>query len=545
MSIGIEARVYLLGSSRGSCVSGRRPFLRRAAPAGALCYLGRGGRRAPGGASSSTNEAEPMIAKLLACHAAIALGAAGLSAAEPQSRPLPNILLIVADDLGWGDLGSYNPASKIPTPHLDRLAAEGLRFTDAHSPAAVCVPTRYGLLTGRYPFRRALGEGPLIEEGRLTLGGLLRRRGYATAMVGKWHLGFEGEKAPRAGVPLSGGPIDRGFDRYFGIPSSLDIPPYYWIEGDRCLSEPTARIAASGSEGWTPIQGAFWRQGGIAPGFEHAGVLPRLAEKALEYLEDLARGAAGEPRQPFFLYVALTAPHTPWLPGESVRGKSGASSYGDFVHEVDALAGRLLGVLERRGIARDTLVIFTSDNGPTWYPRDVERFGHLSAGRLRGMKGDLWEGGHRVPFVARWPDRTPRAAVSDALICHTDLLASFAAIAGETLADDAGEDSFDFSPLLLGKEGGAAAREALILESSSRVLAVRSGPWKLIPQLGSAGFSEPRRIPPEPGGPRGQLYHLGDDPEEARNLFAERPELVSRLEGLLSRCRRDGRSRPR
>ncbi len=450
----------------------------------------------------------------------------------------PNIVFIMADDMGHGDARCFNGESKIPTPNIDRLAKDGIRFTDAHAPAAVCVPTRYGLMTGRYPFRMTRLSGPLIAPGRLTVARLLKTEGYTTACVGKWHLGFENQKNPRSGQRLAGGPLDHGFDQYFGIPASLDQPPYYYIENDRCVAAPSERIEASDSPGWTSIQGAFWRSGGIAPGFKHADVLPKFTEKAIAFL------AEREPSKPFFLYVALAGPHTPWLPHEKFVGKSLASMYGDFAHEVDHCVGEILDELDRRELTENTLVIFTSDNGPVWYPHDVDKYGHSSTGVLRGMKGDAWEGGHRVPFIARWPGKIRPGTKSSEVICHTDMLATFAAIVGRELPDDAGADSFDISPALLGKSSDKPLREATVFQSSDRVLAIRQGPWKLIPQLGSGGFSKPRRVKPEPGGPTGQLYDLEKDPPESKNVFLDHPEIVAKLKGLLERYRREGRSRP-
>jgi arylsulfatase A-like enzyme len=458
------------------------------------------------------------------------------SAAEP-----PNIIFIMADDLGYGDLGCYNSESKIPTPSIDRLAKAGLRFTDAHAPAAVCVPTRYGLLTGRYPFRMGRRRGgSLIEEGRLTIGGLLRKKGYYTACVGKWHLGFGGHPAQDTKTKLRGGPTERGFDHYFGIPASLDIPPYYYIRDGHAVAAPTEKIGSSNSEGWTRIQGAFWRAGGNAPGFRHEDVLPRFAERSVAFLR---QHRAKRGRQPFFLYLALAAPHTPWLPSKPFHKRSGAGMYGDFTAEVDHAVGQVLAAIDEIGAKDDTLVIFTSDNGPVWYDTDVKRFGHESVGKLRGMKGDAWEGGHRMPFIVRWPGKVKAGSTSDEIICHTDMLATFASLVGEKLPDDAGEDSYDVLPAMLGKKLTAPIREATVHQSSKRVLSIRQGKWKLIPSLGSGGFSKPSRQKSTADGAMGQLYDLGSDLSETKNVWKEHPDVVKKLTKLLETYRREGRSR--
>ncbi|MEM7306645.1 MAG: arylsulfatase [Planctomycetota bacterium] len=459
---------------------------------------------------------------LLACSA--------VPTAEREPTP-PNVVLILADDLGYGDPRCFNPSSRIPTPHLDRLAREGMRFTDAHAPGALCVPSRYGLLTGRYPCRArglAPGKGPVIDADRVTLASLLRDAGYSTAMVGKWHLGFEGGPHPADGE-LRGGPVDRGFERFFGIHASLDIPPYYYVRDRTPLAPPTESVAASASDGWTSIQGAFWREGAVAPGFVHDEVHARFESEALAYLDQQARG-----ERPFFLYLALASPHTPWLPGEAFAGTSGAGAYGDFVAQVDATVGRVLDALDAAGRADDTLVIFTSDNGPVWYPADVERFGHASTGPFRGMKADAWEGGHRMPFVARWPGRAPAGTSCGQLLCFTDLLATAADLAGVPVPPGAGEDSCSLVPVLLDPDA-STARGATVLKANASV--VRDGAWKLVAHLGSGGFSRPGRVEPAPGGPRGQLFDLSTDPGETTNLWSERPEVVARLTEVLAALR--------
>jgi arylsulfatase A len=464
--------------------------------------------------------------------------AAPIAAADRQ----PNIVIILADDLGYGDLRSYNRDSRIPTPHLDRFAAEGMRFTDAHSPSAVCTPTRYGLLTGRYAWRTRLQKGVLngyspllIEPGRWTLASLVKQRGYATAAIGKWHLGLGAAEPADFTRPLEPGPNQVGFDYFFGIPASLDMPPYVFVENSAATAAPTAATPASemrrnGGNG-------YWRAGAIAPGFTHEGVLPALAEKAVSFISKQS------PAKPFLLYLPLTAPHTPWMPTAEFRGKSGADYYGDFVVQVDSVVGRVLRALDQAGVSANTLVIFTSDNGAHWLPSDIEKWGHRANGGLRGQKSDIWEGGHRIPFIARWPGKIKGGTTRQDLIGLTDLFATVAALVNVPLPRDAGEDSFNLLPALLGRKLRAPIREAIVHQSGEGTFGIRQGPWKLALALGSHGFSEPRNIAPKPGDAEGQLYNLADDPQEQHNLWLQQPAIVARLTALLKKYQAEGRSR--
>ena len=456
----------------------------------------------------------------------------------------PNIVIVFVDDMGYGDPGCFNPASKIPTPHIDRLARDGMRFTDAHAPGPLCHLSRYGLLTGRYPFRTNVGvwrKKPVIETGRMTIATLAKSNGYRTAMVGKWHLGFEERGYDR---PLPGGPVDRGFDTYFGIRASTDIPPYFYIRGDRAVEPPSSRIEANRSEGWSPIQGAFWRAGGIAPNLTLDDVLPRFTNEAIDAID---RHVADEKNgRPLLLYLAYPAPHTPWLPSKDFVGKSGAGMYGDFLMMVDAEIGRVLAKLEAARLEKNTMLVFTSDNGPVWYARDTERLGHDSSGGLRGMKSDAWEAGHRMPFIVRWPDRVKAGTTSAQLVCFTDLLATFAEVMGATLPDDAGPDSFSFLPALTGaKPSATPVRTQFVMRAGSgaSLMTIRSGDWKLIDGLGSGGFSKPSRVQPGPNDPPGQLYNLADDLGETRNVYASHPKIVARLTAEMKAIVDGGRSR--
>ena len=495
------------------------------------------------------------------------MGCGPVENAESEDPVHPHIVIIFVDDMGYGDVGVYNEESKIPTPNIDGLAHEGIRFMDAHAPGAVCHPSRYGLLTGRYPFRTDTSvwpNEPVVEQGRMTIASLLRSQGYRTAMVGKWHLGFDESHTidPLASVdspsgantlaayrqydpehPLKGGPFDHGFDSFFGIRASTDIPPYFYIRDDKIVSPPTDKVDDNFSGGiWTDIQGAFWREGGIAPGLDLIDVLPRFTNESIEVLKE--HGSEGQ-GHPLFLYVSYPAPHTPWLPTEEFQGISGAGMYGDFMAMVDAEIGEILQALEQEGMAEETLVIFTSDNGPVWYDKDTEKFDHDSMGGLRGMKGDAYEGGHRMPFIVRWPGVVEPGSVTNQTISFTDMLATFADITGTDVPEAAGEDSFSILPVLTGSKPEAEAiRPPVVVTVGRGMRSIQDGTWKLIDGLGSGGFTPPAYIEPGPGDPEGQLYNLEVDLAETHNLWHEYPEIVDRLKKLLEEYDRSGRSRP-
>ncbi len=462
----------------------------------------------------------------------------------------PNIIFILADDLGYGDPGCNNPDSKIPTPHLDQLAREGMRFTDAHSGSAVCTPTRYGVLTGRYCWRTRLKghvlwgySPPLLEPSRPTVASLLHDEGYATACVGKWHLGLGwqttdgyrfSDRSDETGEtvdyrrPVTDGPCDHGFDYFFGIPASLDMVPYVYLENDRVTDPRIGRIEGRGGL-------AFYRAGPAAPGFDHEQTLPLLTERATAWID---RHAETRSLDPFFLYFPLPAPHTPVLPIDEYRGVSGAGEYGDFVAQVDGTVGEIIEALDRHGLTENTLIIFTSDNGSTMTP--MTDYDHLPNDDLRGRKSDVWDGGHRIPFLARWPEVIGAGTESDETLCLTDLMATCAAITGTTLPEDTGEDSYDMLPALRGSAGGSPIREATIHHSIEGMFAIRAGRWKMIEGRGSGGWTGGGEDDPAPG----QLYDMTADLEEKRNLYGERPEVVARLGVLLEHIRNAGRSAP-
>src|SRR5262245_56259566 len=402
-----------------------------------------------------------------------------LAAEDP---PPPNIVYILADDLGCGDLGCYNKASKINTPNMDRVAAEGMRFTDAHSGSGVCTPTRYGILTGRYAWRGRLKQGVLqgydpllIEPDRMTVASLLQKHKYATHCVGKWHLGLGEAKKTDYDKPLRPGPLSVGFDTFFGIPASLDMDPYLFIRNEAPVKKATESIAPSKSrrEGG----GGFWRGGAIAPGFKHEDVLLELTREAVDIIY---RHGERSDRRSLFLYLALTSPHTPWMPVKGYEGKCKAGWYGDFVMQTDAVVGQVMKALKTAALEENTLLIVTSDNGAHWTPEDVKQFNHEAANGRRGQKSDIWEGGHRIPFLARWPGRIKPGSTRDELICLSDLLATAAELVSEKLPANAAEDSESILPVLLGKKNERPLHQAVVHHSGGGMFAIRQGDWKLV-----------------------------------------------------------------
>ncbi|MEZ0484661.1 sulfatase family protein [Fibrella aquatica] len=489
------------------------------------------------------------IGCLIACVAMVT------KSTKPQP---PNIVYILADDLGYGDVSVYNPAGKIATPNIDKLAAQGMRFTDAHSPSSVCTPTRYSLLTGRYPWRSRLPVGvlrgysrTLIEADRPTVASLLKSNGYQTAVIGKWHLGLDwavqkGQESVLAtadyGIKtemnpdvidfaqqVAQGPNTVGFDYSYVLPASLDMPPYCYLENQRLIEQPTAHT--TGNKLQSGYTGPFWREGKMSPSFDFYGVLPTFIDKALSFLQKQSSAA------PFFLYLPLAAPHTPWVPSPDYKGKSKVGEYGDFVQQVDAAVGEVLATLERSGLASNTLVIFASDNGPYWRENFVKQFDHAAAGSFRGMKGDAFEGGHRIPFIARWPGKVKAGTVSGATTTLANLLATCADIVGDKRPAYQAEDSYSILPVLTGKTKHVPSQPAVVHSSSIGYFAIRKGDWKLIEGLGSGGFTEPRDVAPKPGESQGQLYNLASDQLERTNLYAQNPEKVAELAALLTKIR--------
>ncbi len=457
----------------------------------------------------------------------------------------PNIVYILADDLGYGDLSCLNDSSKIQTSNIDELADEGMYFTDAHSGSAVCTPTRYGILTGRYSWRSRLKSGVtwsydkhLIDPQTMTVASFLKEHGYNTACIGKWHLGLDWAMEDSEQVdfskPIENGPPALGFQYFYGITASLDIPPYVYIKNNRVTTTSIDTIEENQGKD-------FWRRGPIGEDFRHEEVLPRLAEKAVDYINRQSQ------EKPFFLYFPLTAPHTPILPTERFQGKTNTNAYGDFVLMVDHVVGQVMDVLESKGLKENTLIVFTSDNGcsPRADFEELAQVGHDPSYRFRGHKADIYEGGHRIPFIARWPGHIEEGTASDETVCLNDLLATCADMMNDTLPDTAGEDSYSILPVLLGQEYQSPIREATVHHSVNGSFAIRQGKWKLIFCPGSGGWSYPR---PEKAGkmdlPSLQLYNLEKDIDESKNLVSEYPEVVDRLTGLMEQYIEEGRSTP-
>lgn len=463
-----------------------------------------------------------------------------------HAQQQPNVIYILADDLGYGDLSAFNPDGKINTPHLDQLSAEGMMFTDAHTSSAVCTPTRYGILTGRYNWRSRLKSSvlggmseALIPTNRTTVASMLQQQGYHTAFIGKWHLGWnwamDGEDNIDFSQRVTHNPNDLGFDYAYGHAGSLDMPPYVYVENGMATAIPQDSTVNKDYQG-------FWRKGLTAPDFVHEEATPHFFDKAMTYVTERSRT-----NQPFFLYLPLPSPHTPILPLKKWQGKSGLNPYADFVMMIDDYVGQLLLTVERRGIAGNTIVIFTSDNGCS--PRaefdELIAKGHDPSYVFRGHKADIYEGGHRVPFIVRWPDVVAAGSRSNEVICTTDLMATCAQIVDYRLKEGEGEDSFSLLPILKGQKLMKPIREATVHHSINGSFAIRQGDWKLIMCPGSGGWSDPRPKSEEIDQlPDIQLYNLGEEVEETDNLQATYPDKVKQLKDLLTKYIVQGRSTP-
>jgi len=504
----------------------------------------------------------------LATTAALCLGALAQAADK-----LPNIVLILADDLGYGDVGCYNPESKVPTPRLDQLASQGMRFTDAHSSSTVCTPTRYSLMTGRMCFRTGyrgvftgVGGPCLIEPERLTVAEMLKSAGYATAMSGKWHIGLtaydsDGKPIHKGGVQgvkridydraIDGGPVDHGFDHFHGTACCPTTDWLYaYIENDRVPVPPVGKIDKSPYP--KNVYTNDFRPGWAAGNFDASEVDMVFLEKSRAFMRQHVKA---NPGKPFFLFHSMQAVHLPSIPAKQFRGKTEAGPHGDFIRQMDWIAGALMDALDALGIADNTLVIFCSDNGPevpaVLHMRKDHK--HDGARPWRGVKRDQWEGGHRTPFIVRWPAKVKAGTTSDQLLNLTDLFATCAAIIGAELPDKAAEDSYNMLPALLGEADGQI-RPYMISQTVSNALAIRRGPWKYLDHKGSGGNNYNRggdwgmkryALPDTDPGAPGQLYNLVDDPGETTNLYSKHPEVVTELKALLKQSKASGRSAPK
>lgn len=462
----------------------------------------------------------------------------------------PNVILVMADDLGIGDITPTNPECKIKTPQLQKMADEGITFFDAHTPSSVCTPTRYGLLTGRYNWRSRLARGVLsgrsnhlIPADRPTLGHLMKKAGYHTAMIGKWHLGWDWAKDRKNKIdftkPVKNGPDINGFDRYYGHCGSLDMPPYVWVDTGRITAQPDREEGVTKKEdryGW-------YRKGPIGADFRIAEVLPHLFDKTIALVNE--RAQAAKPGKPFFVYLPLPAPHTPIVPVPPFKDASGLNPYADFVMQVDHHMGQLLQAVKRNGLDDNTLVIFTSDNGcsPEANFALLKEHGHHPSARYRGHKADIYEGGHRVPFIARWPGKITGGSKTHALACLTDIYTTLESITGQQRQALGGEDGFNLLPVFHGKS--TSGRRTLISHSISGAFAIRRGNWKLCLAAGSGGWSSPRdNEARKKGMPPIQLFNLKNDPGEQTNLVSDNPKKVTELLKLLESEIKAGRCTP-
>ena len=465
-----------------------------------------------------------------------------LTAIITQAQQKPNIIYILADDLGYGDVSSLNAGSKLHTVNIDKMAAGGMKFTDAHSNSAVCTPTRYGILTGRYAWRTRLQNGVLwgydtmlIKNNRTTLASLLKRNGYRTGCIGKWHLGLDWKKNESGEFdffqPLTDGPTQVGFDYFYGIPASLDMHPYFYIENNSVTATAIDSTAGNSGKG-------FWRAGPAGNDFRHEDVLSRITDKAVDYISREAKSA-----HPFFLYFALTSPHTPILPASSYQGRSGTNAYGDFVLMTDDVVGKILDAVKAAGIEDNTIIVFTSDNGcsPSAGFGELSAAGHHSSYIYRGAKADIFEGGHRIPFIVRWPAKVTAGSETNATICLTDFMATLADMFQRPLKDNEGEDSFSLLPLLLQKKG--YARTSIIHHSIDGNFSIRENDWKLIFARGSGGWSAPTEKEAKAQGlPDIQLYNLKTDIGETNNVASNHPSIVKELSGAIEAIIENGRS---
>ena len=491
----------------------------------------------------------------------------------------PNVIIILADDMGYGDISSNNPSARTRTPNIDKMAQKSVVFTDAHSAGAVCIPSRYGLITGRYYFRLPQRQDylgylqPLIEPGRETIGTLMQRAGYTTAAVGKWHLGLNWQLKDNSKpqIPtqsdktvtntdfsrdVSGGPNSLGFNYSYILPASLDMPPYVFVKNNRVVDPnviPTAdaykRTLPDTEFVWDRKhttkddvyweRGIWWRNGEMSKSFDMENSMDTLVAQGLSFIEGQAKG---NPEKPFMLYLALTGPHTPWLANKQFKGNSSMGAYGDFVAQVDNYVAQVNAKLKELKIDDNTIVIFTSDNGAPWGEEDIQAYSHQSNFPKRGQKGDIYEGGHHIPLIVQWPREIKKKFIYTQTVSLVDFMATFSEMTGQPVSRNYGEDSFSFYKVIK-NQSSAAVRDQIIYISSRNLHAIKKDEWKYIDGLGSGGFTEPGRLKPANGGPIGQLYNLNSDPEEKDNLYLKYPSKVKELKALLDKLKMQGYSK--
>jgi arylsulfatase A len=500
-----------------------------------------------------------------------------LSTSSSIAKERPNIIIILADDMGYGDVSGLNSLARTQTPAIDKLLGEGIIFTEAHASASVCTPSRYGLLTGRYAFRsenaaRGIeGFAPsVIEPKRETLATVLGNAGYTTACIGKWHLGLgwqtKDENEPRLDVKtglsnvdfskkIVNGPNDFGFDYSFIHPASLDIPPYLFLRNHEVIDPDVVLTTchyparqANTEYAWDKKhtdelavywqKGVWWRQGEMSRSFRIEDCHFEIVKEGIAFIE---RQAAGNGEKPFFLYLPLTGPHTPWMPSEQFKGKSSSGLYGDFVLDIDDAVKQIKETLVRNGMAENTLLVFTSDNGGYWPQEEIELYAHDSNQGRKGQKGDVWEGGHRIPLIISWPEKIKKAATCNQLVSLTDFFATFCEFTGQLPNTGQAEDSFSFWHVLNGNTE-KVVRESMVHHSSGGYFGIRIGNWKFIDGLGSGGFSHPSKLVPQKNGPSGQLYNLKKDSLESINLYFQHPEKVTEFKVLMKKIIEEGHS---
>jgi arylsulfatase A len=485
----------------------------------------------------------------------------------------PNIIFILADDMGYGDVASLNPGARTHTPAIDRMVSEGITFTNAHASASVCTPSRYGILTGRYAQRSSTGAAggimgfhkAVIELQRETLASLLKKAGYTSACIGKWHLGLDWQTKDGSPAEMDintgfsnvdynrevlSGPNDYGFDYSYIHPASLDIPPYMFLKNHQVI-DPDVILTTDhypARKDYTEYswdkkhtdenavyweKGVWWRQGEMSRSFRVEDCHSEILREGIQFIETQS---TENPNNPFFLYLPLTGPHTPWVPTERFRGKSPIGLYGDFIMDIDDVVDQIQNALTRHNIAENTILIFTSDNGGYWPQEEIDLHGHDSNWGRLGQKGDVWDGGHRIPLVVSWPARIDKPFKYNHLVSLTDFFATLADLTDLEIDDHMGEDSFSLLHVINGDKE-KPVRPAMTHYSSRRIYSIRQGEWKFIDGLGSGGFTDPAIVNPQPGGPQGQLYRIITDSLESENLYMDNPDKVKMLQEILEASR--------